>query len=144
MVLIGCFIVCLQCFTTVGWASGRASGLQKLSDEVLVWLSVWSDVQIVCVWSSWCPASQNPRQVSTVPFLSLINECMHTSSCTGMLSSHHLHCFCLAVFHVNFDKSIPHWFSSLIVNRTCGDEWFLSVTQPQLKNKLCPHCRSAP
>jgi len=22
------------------------------SDEVLVWLSVWSEVQIVCIWSS--------------------------------------------------------------------------------------------
>ena len=27
---------CLQCFDTVCWASGIASGLQKLSDEVLV------------------------------------------------------------------------------------------------------------
>jgi len=26
----------------------------KTSDEVLVWLSVWSEVQIVCMWSSWC------------------------------------------------------------------------------------------
>jgi len=26
----------------------------KLSDEVLAWLSVWSEVQIICVWSSWC------------------------------------------------------------------------------------------
>ena len=26
--------VCLQCFDTVGWVSGRASSLQKLSDEV--------------------------------------------------------------------------------------------------------------
>ena len=24
----------------------------KLSDEVLVWLSIWSEVQIVCIWSS--------------------------------------------------------------------------------------------
>ena len=32
---------------TVGWVPGRASGLQKLSDEVLVWLPVWSMVQIV-------------------------------------------------------------------------------------------------
>jgi len=24
---------------------------KKLSDEVLVWLSVWSEVQIVCMWS---------------------------------------------------------------------------------------------
>jgi len=26
----------------------------KLSDEVLVWLSVWSEVQMICIWSSWC------------------------------------------------------------------------------------------
>jgi len=25
---------------------------KELSDEVLAWLSVWSDVQIVCIWSS--------------------------------------------------------------------------------------------
>ena len=27
---------------------------KKLSDEVLVWLSVWHEVQTVCIWSSWC------------------------------------------------------------------------------------------
>jgi len=27
-------------------------GLVKLSDETLVWLSVWSKVHIVCIWSS--------------------------------------------------------------------------------------------
>ena len=46
--------ICLQCFDTVGWVSGRASGLWKLSDEVLVWLSVGSEVQIACIWSSCC------------------------------------------------------------------------------------------
>jgi len=25
-----------------------------MSDEVLAWLSVWSEVQMMCVWSSWC------------------------------------------------------------------------------------------
>jgi len=25
---------------------------KKLSDGVFVWLSVWSEVQIVCIWSS--------------------------------------------------------------------------------------------
>ena len=24
----------------------------KLNDEVLVWLSVWSEMQVVCIWSS--------------------------------------------------------------------------------------------
>jgi len=53
----------LQCFDTVGWASGRAPGLSKLSDEVLVWLSVWSEVQIVCMWSSWCQCIPKPHHL---------------------------------------------------------------------------------
>jgi len=36
---------------SVGLASGRATSLQKLSDEVLAWLSVWSEVQMICIWS---------------------------------------------------------------------------------------------
>jgi len=28
-------IICLHCFETVGWASGRTSGLLKLTDEAL-------------------------------------------------------------------------------------------------------------
>ena len=51
----------LQCCDTVGWASGRASGLQKLSDGVLVWLSVWSEVQIVCIWSQLMPLHTKPQ-----------------------------------------------------------------------------------
>ena len=27
---------------------------KKLSDEVLSWLSVWNEVHIICIWSSWC------------------------------------------------------------------------------------------
>jgi len=43
-----CYFQCcqytkLQWFDADGWASGRAYGVQKLSDEVLAWLSVWSD-----------------------------------------------------------------------------------------------------
>ena len=34
--------------------SGRASGHKKLSDEFLVWSPVWSEVQMICIWSSWC------------------------------------------------------------------------------------------
>jgi len=26
----------------------------KVSAEVLVWLPVWSEVQMICIWSSWC------------------------------------------------------------------------------------------
>jgi len=47
--------MCLQCSDTVGWVSGRAANLEKLSDEVsevLVGLSVCSEVQTVCIRSS--------------------------------------------------------------------------------------------
>ena len=36
---------------------------KKLSDEVLVWLSVWSEVQIVCIWSSWCHCFPKPHHL---------------------------------------------------------------------------------
>jgi len=52
MLLLAFILFYFTSFDTVGWASGRASGLQKFSDKVMVWLSVWSEVQIVCMWSS--------------------------------------------------------------------------------------------
>jgi len=38
----------------------------KLSDEVLVWFSVWSEVQIVCIWSS-CNATVIPKPHHLLP-----------------------------------------------------------------------------
>jgi len=38
---------------TVGWASGRAFDLLKLSDEVLAWLSVWSELLQAAVSPKW-------------------------------------------------------------------------------------------
>jgi len=37
----------------VGQQEGHPS-CKKLSGEVLAWLSVWSEVQVICIWSSWC------------------------------------------------------------------------------------------
>jgi len=37
----------------------------KLSDEVLVWLSVWSEVaQIVCIWSELTPLPSQDANIS--------------------------------------------------------------------------------
>ena len=38
------------------WFS-RRKGIRPVkiwSDEVLAWLSVWSEVQMICIWFSWC------------------------------------------------------------------------------------------
>ena len=37
----------------VGWQEGHPA-CKKLSGEVLVWLFVRSEVQMICIWSSWC------------------------------------------------------------------------------------------
>jgi len=37
------------------WLGGRKGIARKnLSDEVLALLSVWSEVQMTCIWSGWC------------------------------------------------------------------------------------------
>jgi len=46
-----------QAFSELTLLVGRQEGHpahKKLSDEVLVWLSVWSKVQMICIWSTWC------------------------------------------------------------------------------------------
>ena len=48
-----------KCFDSVHWPSVRASSLWKLSDEVLVWLSVWSEVRIVSYGPADATASRN-------------------------------------------------------------------------------------
>jgi len=45
---------CLQCFTLLVGHQAEHPACKKLSDEVLVWLSVRNKVQIVCIWSGWC------------------------------------------------------------------------------------------
>ena len=53
------------------WLGGR-KGIQPvktwvMSDDMLAWLSVWSEVQMICIWSGWChcrpviSASENPE-----------------------------------------------------------------------------------
>ena len=35
----------------VGWQEGHPA-CKKMSSEVLAWLSVWSEVQMICMWFS--------------------------------------------------------------------------------------------
>jgi len=39
---------------TVGWMSGEYLACKQLSDEALAWFSGCSEVQMICMWSSWC------------------------------------------------------------------------------------------
>ena len=44
-------LICLQCFDAVGLRQEGHPACKKLSGGVLVWLSVWSNVQ-TCIWPS--------------------------------------------------------------------------------------------
>jgi len=50
------FLLCFHAFSALTLLVGHQEehpACKKLSDEVLAWLSVWSEVQMVCIWSSW-------------------------------------------------------------------------------------------
>jgi len=44
-------LCCLQCFDMLAGHWEEHPTCKKLSDEVLAWLSVWSE-KIICIWSS--------------------------------------------------------------------------------------------
>jgi len=52
--LNNCCNLISYCFDTVGWVARRAIGPYKIDYEVLALLSVWSEVQMISTWSSWC------------------------------------------------------------------------------------------
>jgi len=55
LVAIVVWAVSLQCFDILLVVHQEEhSACKKLSDEVLAWLSVCSEVPLICVWSSWC------------------------------------------------------------------------------------------
>jgi len=47
------FTAIIQCFDMVGHQEEHPAS-KKLSNEVLAWLPVWSEVQIIRIWSIWC------------------------------------------------------------------------------------------
>jgi len=61
LVLAKLVLLLLNCYMSVFSALMLLVGRQEehpasktLSGEVLAWLSVWSEVQMICIWSSWC------------------------------------------------------------------------------------------
>ena len=68
-------------FSALSLLVGRQEGhpaCKNLSGEVLAWLSVWSKVQIIFIWSSWChchPISCSSKIQHGLPFW-----CWHTQA----------------------------------------------------------------
>jgi len=47
------FLVVSSALTLLAGHQQEHPACKKLTDEVLAWLSVWSEVQMICIWSSW-------------------------------------------------------------------------------------------
>jgi len=63
LITVNClFTMCLQCFYTVEHQEEHPD-CKKSSDELLMWLSVWSVVQVVCLLSSWCNCIPKPHHL---------------------------------------------------------------------------------
>ena len=65
-VFILIFYACIALTLLVGHQEEHPA-CKKLSDGMLVWLSVCSKVQIVCIWSSWCHCIPKPHHL--LPYL---------------------------------------------------------------------------
>jgi len=45
-------IIAFSAFTLLVGHQEEHTACKKLSDDELLWLSVWSEVQMICIWSS--------------------------------------------------------------------------------------------
>ena len=66
--IIPLYLVVVGAFSALMLLAGQQEGQKKLSSGVLAWLSVWSEVQTVCIWSSWCHRihPQTPSSLASI------------------------------------------------------------------------------
>ena len=110
----------------------------NLSDEVLAWLSVWSEVQMTCIWSSWChchpiiSASVKSRMVypstlwtekkrgSTFDIITLENTLDFYNLCTAVSrKKRFIHSWKICPPHLNNVLTLPcesQWHFTLIMH----------------------------
>jgi len=55
-----CTLAAFSALTLLVRCQEEHPACRKLSDEVLMWLSVWSKVQMFCILSSWCHCFPKP------------------------------------------------------------------------------------
>jgi len=68
---------------------------KKLTDKVLAWLSVWIEVQMTCVWSSWChcPSSYSLASLKSIGLTFLV---LAYSGCPGKAAVKRVLSVCLS------------------------------------------------
>ena len=106
------------------WLGGRKGirPVKKLSGGVLVWLSVWSEVQ-TCIWPSWCHCHSlslaSGKSKSVLPFWYLLTRVVPDKGplnvcvcvCVSIFAFRYL-CLCLILMLIA--QLVDCWVTSLI------------------------------
>jgi len=110
---------------------------KKLSDEVSVWLFVWSEVQIVCLWFSWCHSHpQTPSSVASfksrlvLPFSYWVTQVVLEKRPLGV--DYIMNCVC---------SSPPAHCEVSRIPGMC-QKLFARWQQRCVLSPLCQHCRN--
>jgi len=110
--LNGCVRVCVCLLGSVSFSAltllvGRQEEHPacKNNAEVLVWLSVWSEVQIVCIWSSWCHC--HPQTPSSLALF----KCRLVFTARRYANAVYAIAVCLSVLSVWKVDVVPKWIN---------------------------------
>jgi len=93
---------------------------RRLSDEVLAWLSVWSEAQMICTWSSWCHCH---------PIISCFIRIRNGFNLSGAGLAR-LSWKWVSVVGISMNQTWPHWWVHCLGHcaiRTAVDEHFTVV-----------------
>ena len=94
------------------WLGGRTGiwPVKKLSGDILAWLSVWSEVQIICICTSWChchPIISCYRKIRNgLPFRCRLTQAvLEKRPLNGCSSSSSSSCSCAAGDKISMDST---------------------------------------
>jgi len=117
---------------------GSRKGIQpvkKLSSQVLVWLSVWIEVQ-TCIWPSWCHC----HSLSLAPVKSrLVLPFWYRLTCVVPVKGPLNGCVCVSDTLVL--PVLCFQFLWLTVGATAFNRWRITVSVSAGNNKLVVHSR---
>ena len=113
----------------VGRQEGHPASKKLLSGGVLAWLSVWSKVQIVCIWPSWCHchslslASVQSRMA--LPFWYRLTRVVLKK---GLLNG------CVCVYHTKITHSMQYYNANVQNDLISRKKYQKRVTMPTEAN----------
>ena len=113
-----------------------------MTNEVRAWLSVWSKVQMICIWSSWCnaiPSALASLKCRCCSGKETINRCLFV--CLSLMQIWHLMwpllMCCLCLFWFRHRGTLYHSYLTVISAFSSNCQWLLLFQCYCLYSKSC-------